>query len=205
VSEGPAEPPFPPPLQTFPVSSSSGAAFEIQGTSTTVQLTGIEANSAAAEGSFVINGQPADLILRQSRFETLEARVAVLEAALKSRPPGDARASPPPSIGHNHGLYIDENLNVDEASVRDLVALLKVQRATAPPVDLAKLVKAAKVADPTINKWQERIDMFVKGALFAAGKMATEEIAKQLEHASWVQSVFSALQSVYEALKDLFF
>jgi hypothetical protein len=140
--------------------------------------------------------------VQQSRFETLEARVAVLEAALAARPPGVALASP--GIGHNHGPYLDENLNVDEASIQNLIALLKVQRATAP-VDLAKLAEAARVADPSINRWQERVDVFVKGVLFGTGKMAGEEITKQFAHAAWVQSVFSALQAVYEAIKGLFF
>jgi hypothetical protein len=142
--------------------------------------------------------------VQQSRFETLEARVAVLEAALAARPPGLAVAPQPPGIGHNHGPYLDENLNVDEASIQNLIALLKVPRATAP-IDLAKLAEAARVADPNINKWQERVDVFVKGALFGVGKLSGEELYNQLAHASWVQSVFSALQAVFEAIKGLFF
>jgi hypothetical protein len=36
------------------------------------------------------------------------------------------------------------------------------------------LAEAAQVAGPSINKWQERVDAFVKGVLFSAGKMAGE-------------------------------
>jgi hypothetical protein len=176
---GPAEPPFTPPQ--------------------TPRDLGI----TAEVGTYVLNGEPADLA-KQSRLETLEARVAVLEAALKSRPDGVALVSRPAGIGHNHGPYLDENLNVDEASIQNLIALLKVQRATTS-VDLAKLAEAAKVADPTINKWQERVDQFVKGVLKGAAIQTGMEITKQLAHASWVQSVFSALQAVFEAIKGLFF
>jgi len=176
VPGGPAEPPFPPPTNNDQV------------------LTGVRIATAvgiaAAEGTFVIGGGPADLIAKQSRFETLEARVAVLEAVLVARPAG---------VGHNRGPYLDDNLSVDEAGIQNLIALLKEQRATAP-VGLPKLTEAARVADPTINKWRERIDMFVKGVLFGAGKMAGEEITKQLDHAAWVHSVYSALQAVFEAL-----
>jgi hypothetical protein len=180
VPGGPVEPPYPPPT------SNAGVGI------------------AAGVGTFVLNGEPADPDAKQSRFETLEARVAVLEAALAARPSGVALASRPPGIGHNHGPYIDENLNVDEASIQALIALLKVPRATAP-IDLAKLAEAARVADPDINKWQERVDQFVKNVLKGATIQTGMEITKQLAHASWVRSVFSALQSVYEVLKDLFF
>jgi hypothetical protein len=146
---------------------------------------------AAAAGSFVINGGAADLDAeKQSSFETLEARVAVLEAALKSRPAG---------VGHNRGPDIYDNLSVDEAGIQNLISLLKEQRAIAP-VDLPRLTAAAKVADPAANKWQERIDIFAKGVLLGTGKVAGEEIAKQLEHAAWVRSVYSTLQGVFEAL-----
>jgi hypothetical protein len=158
----------------------------------------------AREGAFVNGGEPADLIAERSKFETLEARVAVLEATLTARPAGVALAPRPPGIGHNSGIYLDEDLNVDEASIQNLIALLKVPRATAPS-DLEKLAEAAKVADPSINKWQERVDTFVTNVIKGAAIQAGKEIAQQLLHASWVQSVFSALQSVFEAIKDLFF
>jgi hypothetical protein len=211
VPEGPAEPPFPPPSQTvgpamggfqpgaFQSDAFQGAgAIQVDPTrsgGTAPQVIGTQGNSEAEE---------IPPVIADGRLETLEARVAVLEAALAARPSNVALASRPPGIGHNHGPYLDENLNVDEASIQSLVDLLKVQRATAP-VDLAKLVEAAKVADPTINKWQERVDIFVKGILFGAGKVAGDEITKQLAHAAWVQSVFSALQAVYEAIRGLFF
>jgi hypothetical protein len=176
VPGGPAEPPFPPPTNNDQVLTSIRIDTSV----------GI----AAGVGAAAAEGGPADLILRQSRFETLEARVAVLEAALASRLAG---------VGHNRGPYLDDNLSVDEAGVQNLIALLKEQRATAP-VGLSKLTQAARVADPTINKWRERIDTFVKGVLFGAGKRAGEEITKQLDHAAWVHSVYSALQAVFEAL-----
>jgi hypothetical protein len=187
---GPAEPPFPPPTATVDLGA--------------VDLTTAGAGIAAGVGTYVLNGEPSDLNAKQTRFETLEARVAVLEAALAARPPGLAVAPQLPRIGHNQGPHLDENLNVDEASIQSFIALLKVSRATAP-IDLAKLAEAAQVADPSINKWQERVDQFVKGVLFGTGKLAGEEITKQLAHAAWVQSVFSALQSVFEAIKNLFF
>jgi hypothetical protein len=174
VLGGPTEPPFPP-----PTNNDQAAGIGVAGEVDTV----------------VLNDE--------QRFETLEARVAVLEAALASRPAGVTLAPRPPGIGHNSGTYIDENLNVDETSIQNLIALLIVPRATAP-FDLAKLAEAAQVADPGVNKWQERVDAFVKGVLFGGGKMAGEEIAKQLEHASWVRSVFSALEAVFEAIKAFF-
>jgi hypothetical protein len=74
------------------------------------------------------------------------------------------------------------------------------------PIDaLAVQLLGDKIEVELLLKWQERVDVFVKGALFGAGKMTSEEIAKQLAHASWVQSVFSALQAVFEAIKGLFF
>ena len=169
---GAAEPPFP--LRTTRVVADTAAGIEV----------------AAAVGAFAINGGQADLILKRSSFETLEARVAVLEAALAARPA---------AVGHNRGPHLDDNLSVDEAGIQNLITLLKQQRATAP-IDLPRLAEAARVADPAVNKWQERIDILVKGLLFGVGKMAGEEITKQLEHAGWLHSVYSALQAVFEAL-----
>ncbi len=128
--------------------------------------------------------------LRVDSFESLQARVAVLEAVLANRPPG---------MGHNRGPDIDDGLSVDEAEIRTFISRLKDQRATTP-VDLPKLTEAAQVADPTVNKWRERTDEFAKGVLkgggFAAGKVAVEKLAQ----AAWVQSVYSALQAVFESL-----
>jgi hypothetical protein len=174
---------------------------------------GIAAGAGSAvSNSIVLNGDAgaaddtfyqAEISLESpTKLETLEARVAVLEAALAARPQGITPALRSPGVGHNHGPYLDQNLNVDEASIQHFIALLKVPRATAP-VDLEKLREAARVADPSVNEWQEHIDAFVKGGLFGAGKWAGEEVAKQLAHASWVHSVFSALQSVWDILKDI--
>lgn len=127
---------------------------------------------------------------RQSSFQTLEARVAVLEAALLSRPAG---------VGHNRGPSLNEDLSIDEAGIQHLIALLKEQRATTP-VELPKLTEAAQVADPKVNKWRERLDTFVKGAIFAAGKKAGDALANQMADAAWFQSVYSALQGVFEAV-----
>ncbi len=128
--------------------------------------------------------------LRVDAFESLRARVAVLEAVLANRPAG---------VGHNRGPDIDDELSVDEAEIRTFISRLQDQRATAP-VDLPKLIEAAQVADPAVNKWRERTDEFAKGVLkgagFAAGKVAVEKLAQ----AAWVQSVYSALQAVFESL-----
>jgi len=149
----------------------------------------------AESGRYTIGVEPGTIVstpfdAKQSSLQTLEARVAILEAALKFRPAG---------VGHNQGPALDENLSVDEAGIQHLIALLKVESATAP-IDLAKLTEAARVADPNVNKWRDRLDIVVKGALFGAGKKTGEELAKQLELASWFQSVYSALQGVFEAL-----
>jgi hypothetical protein len=45
---------------------------------------------------------------KQASFETLMARVALLEATL-SRPAG---------VGHNQGPHLDDGLSVDEAGIR---------------------------------------------------------------------------------------
>jgi hypothetical protein len=148
--------------------------------------------SADSSGRYTLGAEPSILRTfdaKQARFDRLEARVALLEATLL-RPPG---------VGHNHGPYLDDALSVDEAGIQNLISLLKEQHATAP-VDLAKLTEAAKIADPAINNWRERIDQFVSGVLKGAGFVAGKEIIEQLAHTSWVQSVYSALQSVFEAL-----
>jgi hypothetical protein len=146
----------------------------------------------AEGGRYIIGGEPSILKTfdaKQASFDTLMARVALLEATL-SRPAG---------VGHNQGPHLDDGLSVDEAGIQNLIALLKQQHAAAP-VDLAKLTEAAKIADPTINKWRERVDLFVKLVLTGAATEVGKEIIDQLAHASWVQSVYFALQSVFEAL-----
>ena len=127
---------------------------------------------------------------RDSAFEMLQARVALLEAALASRPPG---------MGHNRGPNIDEELSVDEAEIQTFISRLRDQRAAAP-VDLPKLLEAAQVADPSVNKWRERSDDFVKGAFKGAGFVAGKAVAEKLTQAAWVHSVYSALQGVFESL-----
>lgn len=165
IHRGPGGPPFPP-LQTDEPRIGVDLVAEVG-----------RSDAAASD--------PAHFV-----FRTLEARVAILEAALASRPA---------HMGHNRGPSLDERLDVNEAEIQHLVALLKEQRPTAP-VDLAKLTEAAKAADPNVNKWRERLDTVVKGALFGAGKKAGEELVGQLAQASWFQSVYSALQGVFEAL-----
>ena len=127
---------------------------------------------------------------RESAFELLQARVALLEAALASRPPG---------MGHNRGPNIDDELSVDEAEIQTFISRLRNQRAAAP-VDLPKLIEAAQVADPSVNKWRERSDDFVKGALKGAGFVVGKAVAEKLTQAAWVHSVYSALQGVFESL-----
>lgn len=127
---------------------------------------------------------------RESAFELLQARVALLEAALASRPPG---------MGHNRGPNIDDELSVDEAEIQTFISRLRDQRAAAP-VDLPELIEAAQVADPSVNKWRERTDDFFKGAVRGAGFVAGKAVAEKLTHAAWVQSVYSALQGVFESL-----
>ncbi|MGA2291681.1 hypothetical protein, partial [Bradyrhizobium sp.] len=59
--------------------------------------------------SFALNGEPINLNAKQSSFDTLTARVAILEATLASRPAG---------VGHNRGPDLDENLSVDEPGIK---------------------------------------------------------------------------------------
>jgi hypothetical protein len=217
INGGPASPPFPPPVHVdVPIigveaTAEVGAVGVTAGAGHAVGVGVAEAEGVSvAEGvgvaksarSFVLNVEPGRYTIdaepsilshfdaKQSSFDTLVARVALLEATMGSRPAG---------VGHNQGPYLDETLSVDEAGIQNLIALLKVQRATAP-VDLAKLTEAAQIADPAINEWRTRIDQFVSGVLKGAGFAAGKEIIEQLAHASWVQSVYSALQSVFEAL-----
>jgi hypothetical protein len=186
IQGGPASPPFPPPVHVDVPIIGVEARAEIG-----VVAAGLVLNAEARP--LQIGAEPSILNhfdAKQSSFDTLMARVALLEATMRSRPAG---------VGHNQGPYFDETLSVDEAGIQNLIALLKVQRAIAP-VDLAKLTEAAQIADPTINGWRTRIDQFVSGVLKGAGYAAGKEIIEQLAHASWVQSVYSALQSVFEAL-----
>src|SRR5262249_40400068 len=118
---------------------------------------------------------------REAAFELLQARVALLEAALVSRPPG---------MGHNRGPNIDHELSVEEAEIQTFISRLRDQRATAP-VDLPKLIEAAQVADPAVNKWRERSDEFAKGALKGAGFAAGKVVVEKLAQAAWVHSVYS--------------
>jgi len=127
---------------------------------------------------------------RESAFECLQARVALLEAALASRPPG---------MGHNRGPNINDELSVDEAEIETFISRLRDQRATAP-VDLPELIEAAQVADPAVNKWRERSDEFAKGVMKGAGFVAGKVVTEKLAQAAWVQSVYSALEGVFESL-----
>jgi len=134
---------------------------------------------------------PADTTQsREAAFELLQARVALLEAALASRPPGR---------GHNRGPNIDDELSVEEAEIQTFISRLRDQRATAP-VNLPKLIEAAQVADPAVNKWRERSDEFTKGVLKGAGFAAGKVVAERLAQAAWIHSVYSALQAVFESL-----
>jgi hypothetical protein len=127
---------------------------------------------------------------RESAFELLQARVAVLEAVLATRPAG---------MGHNRGPNLDEEPSIDEEEIQTFISRLRDQRATAP-VDFPNLIKAAQVADPAVNKWRERTDEFAKGVLKGAGFVAGKEVAEKLAEAAWVHSVYSALQGVFESL-----
>jgi guanylate kinase len=131
----------------------------------------------------------------ESAFELLQARVALLEAALASRPVG---------MGHNQGPDLDEGLNVDEEEIQTFISVLKDQRPTGP-VDVPKLIEAARIADPTINKWRERVDEFAKGTLKGAGMEIGKHAILHLAQARWFSSVYSALQAVYEVLKSCLF
>jgi hypothetical protein len=125
---------------------------------------------------------------REAAFELLQARVALLEAVLASRPPG---------MGHNRGPNIDNELSVEETDIRTFISRLRDQRATAP-VNLPKLIEAAQAADPAANKWRERSDELAKGALKGAGFAAGKVVVENLAQAAWVHSVYSALQAVFE-------
>jgi hypothetical protein len=179
---GLVEPPFPPPVHVEAHPTGVAASAEAGTVSVTADTAHAEGASVAGQvdpadagGRYIIGGEPGiartfvvnaegghyniggepsilkTLDAKQSSFDTLMARVALLEATL-SRPAG---------VGHNQGPHLDDALSVDEAGIQNLIALLKEQHATAP-VDLAKLTEAAKIADPTINKWRERVDLFVK-------------------------------------------
>ncbi len=140
----------------------------------------------------VVTSNGADAAqLREAAFESLQARVAVLEATLLARPAG---------IGHNRGPNNDNEPGVDEDEIQAFISRLKDQRATAP-VELPKLIEAARVADPAVNKWRERLDDFVKGALKGAGFATGKIVGEKLVRAAWVHSVYSALEAVYESLK----
>lgn len=128
-------------------------------------------------------------------FELLQARVALLEAALASRPTG---------MGHNQGPTLDDGLSVDEAEIRQLISLLKQQPPTGP-VDGPKLLEAAQIADPAKNKWRQRVDELsmsaVKGGATAVGK----HVVERLMHVQWFSSVYSALEAVFNVLKSCLF
>jgi len=147
-------------------------------------------SEAPSEDSSSLNGERSGTQSRESAFELLQARVALLEAALATRPPG---------MGHNRGPNIKDELSVDEAEIETFISRLRDQRATAP-VDLPELIEAAQVADPAVNKWRERSDEFAKGALKGAGFVAGKAVAEKLAQAAWVQSVYSALEGVFESL-----
>ncbi|MDF0523284.1 hypothetical protein P0R31_39510 [Bradyrhizobium yuanmingense] len=102
-------------------------------------------------------------------------------------------------MGHNRDPNIHDELSVDEAEIETFISRLRDQRATAP-VDLPELIEAAHVADPAVNKWRERTDEFAKGALKGAGFVAGKVRAEKLAQAAWVQSVYSALEGVFESL-----
>jgi hypothetical protein len=68
-----------------------------------------------------------------------------------------------------------------------------------------ELIEAARIADPTINKWRERVDEFAKGALKGAGMEIGKHVILHLAQARWFSSVYSALQAVYEVLKSCLF
>ena len=131
----------------------------------------------------------------EAAFELLQARVALLEAALASRPTG---------MGHNQGPTLDDRLSVDEAEIQRFISLLKEQPPTGP-VDGPKLLEAAQIADPAKNKWRQRVDELsmsaVKGGVTAVGK----HVVEHLMHAQWFSSVYSALEAVFDVLKSCLF
>ncbi|GMO40829.1 hypothetical protein BwSF12_43360 [Bradyrhizobium ottawaense] len=143
-----------------------------------------------SEGSSSPKGERSGTQSRESAFELLQARVALLESALAARPPG---------MGHNRGPNINDELSIDEAEIETFISRLRDQQAAAP-VDLPELIEAAQVADPAVNKWRERLDDFAKGAFKGAGFVAGKVAAEKLAQAAWVQSVYSALQGVFESL-----
>jgi hypothetical protein len=175
----PAEPPFPP---TTRVVADAGAGIEITAA----------VGAAAAEGTFVINGQPADLILRQQRFEMLEARVAVLEAALAARPPGVARESRLPGIGHNLGPAMTAE---GEDEIKRLIALLKEQR-PGTVVRRDELVAAANGASKVAEKIKQYTDEF----FLAAAKKSGEKFGESLFSPVWWLGVAALITSAVGAL-----
>lgn len=103
-------------------------------------------------------------------------------------------------MGHNKGPDLDVGLNIDEEEIQTFISVLKDQRPTGP-VDVPKLIEAAKIADPTTNKWRERVDEFAKGTLKGAGMEIGKHVIQHLAQARWFSSVYSALEAIYEVLK----
>jgi hypothetical protein len=147
---------------------------------------------AVANFPISINGRLEFLDSREARFETLLARVAVLELAISTPKPV---AEFPIGPGHNRGPDLVLDGSVEEEEIRRFIALLKQQNVSAP-IDVPQLNKFAESISSENNKWRERLDELAKGVLKGAG----EEVGKRLIQAPWWIAVYSQLEAVGKAL-----
>jgi hypothetical protein len=178
----------------------SGSAFALSssGADPRIARAGIGRSGAAIAG---FRGQPisnevpsggvivAQASPSQAAFDLLMARVALLEAAINA-----SKANPTTGIGHNQGPDFVIDPEIDEAQIRDLITILKVQRPDGP-VDVPQLKQIVETIEPA-SKWQQCLDQLSLSVIKGGG----EELGKRLVQAPWWIAVYSQLDAVCHSL-----
>lgn len=143
---------------------------------------------ATSSGEITLDARLQVLDPPEVRFELLQARVALLEAALSApRPAGTV------GMGHNRGPELDAPAELEE--IDRFIALLKEQTPTTP-TDRSKLLEAAQVADQKAKGGREYLDELAKGVI----KGGSEEIGKRLVQSPCWIAVYAQLDSVVHAV-----
>jgi len=133
----------------------------------------------------------------QADYETLMARVALLEAALLPvLPTSNSRDENAIGIGHNRGPSDFEPASVEElVQIDQLIALLKEQ-GPIPPTNSAPILDLQTKTSKTATKIKEYVDECGK----AAAKGFGEETGKRLAQSPFWIALFYQMGQVSEAL-----
>jgi hypothetical protein len=122
-------------------------------------------------------------------YDLLQARIAVLEAALSAPKP---LIEKPIGPGHNGPPDFDPPMSEDE--IKALVDVFREQ-SVSPSADLPKLAEIAKSAEVKAGQFRKRVDDFTDAVIKGAGG----ELGKKLVQIPWWTAVYAALSGVLDA------